>query len=86
MRSSHFICKSLPIREGFDLRVTGAPAGMALWRGRALSGQRRCDGRLLLPGPSARAAKPQSVRERVGRAWTKKILNSIKLPKTNPLD
>ncbi|MCK9440743.1 MAG: alkaline phosphatase family protein [Methanothrix sp.] len=24
--------KSLPIREGFDLRVTGAPAGLALWR------------------------------------------------------
>jgi 2,3-bisphosphoglycerate-independent phosphoglycerate mutase len=25
--------KSLPIRAGFDLRVTGAPAGLALWRG-----------------------------------------------------
>ena len=25
--------KSLPIREGFDLRVTGAPAGLELWRG-----------------------------------------------------
>jgi hypothetical protein len=24
--------KSLPIREGFDLRVTGAPAGLELWR------------------------------------------------------
>ena len=24
--------KSLPIREGFDLRVTGAPAGLSLWR------------------------------------------------------
>ena len=24
--------KSLPIREGFDLRVTGAPVGLALWR------------------------------------------------------
>lgn len=26
---------SLPIREGFDLRVTGAPAGLELWRGGA---------------------------------------------------
>ena len=25
--------KSLPIREGFDLRVTGAPAGLELWQG-----------------------------------------------------
>ena len=25
--------KSLPIRAGFDLRVTGAPAGLELWRG-----------------------------------------------------
>ena len=25
--------KSLPIREGFDLHVTGAPAGLELWRG-----------------------------------------------------
>ena len=25
--------KTLPIREGFDLRVTGAPAGLELWRG-----------------------------------------------------
>jgi hypothetical protein len=25
--------KSLPIRAGFDLRVTGAPAGLSLWRG-----------------------------------------------------
>jgi len=27
--------KSLPIRAGFDLRVTGAPAGLELWRGGA---------------------------------------------------
>ncbi len=26
----------MPIREGYDLRVAGAPAGVELWRGEAL--------------------------------------------------
>jgi len=42
--------KSLPIREGFDLRVTGAPGALELWRGEerlanaAAAGERRFRG------------------------------------------
>ena len=60
--------KSIPISQSYDLRVTGAPAGLELWRGEErLAGGIR-GRRVQLPGPLARAVHPQGGRQRMGGA------------------